>query len=304
VNTEVEAAGRLVTSPVDGAVVGFSVVGGSTTGSYRLRTGNQLKGLDFDFDLLGPSVATVPNAGIQFYDSVLPVKKGQSIGLTVSEGASMAFQGGGHYTEWVQELPASGEATGQADWPENVGYDVEIQPAPTITKLSETSGPTAGGTSVTITGADLEGASVVTFGGVPASSFEARSAARIVAVAPPSRTATNVPVAVTTLAGTGTGPRFTYGDRASAGSGPGGSAPGSSSAPATSRCVVPNLHGKRLAAAKKAVAKARCALGRVTMLAGATAKSGVVSKQAPKPGTKLAAGSKVAMTLGPPKPAK
>lgn len=303
VNTEVEGAGRIVASPVDGAVVGFSVAGGSTTGSYRLRSGNQLKGLGFDFDRLGDPVAAVPNPGIQSYDTVLPVKKGQSIGLAVSEGASMAFQGGGQYTEWVRELPASGEALGQAGWPENVGYDVEIQPEPTITNLSETSGPTAGGTSVTITGADLEGASAVTFGGVPASSFEARSTSRIVAVAPPSKTSTAVPVAVTTLAGTGTGPRFSYGDGASAGSGSGGSGtgPGSGQGSATSRCVVPNLKGKRLAAAKKALAKARCGLGKVTKLAGATAKSGEVTKQAPKAGTRLIAGGKVAVTLKPPK---
>jgi hypothetical protein len=300
VNTEVEGVGRSVTSPVDGAVVGFSVVGGSTPGSYRLRTGNQLTDPAFDFDLLGDPVVAVPNPGIQSYDTVLPVKKGQSIGLAVSKGASMAFQGGGRYTEWVRELPTSGEELGQAEWPENVGYDVEIQPAPTISQLSVTSGPTAGGTAVTITGADLEGASAVTFGGVPASSFESRSASRIVAVAPPSKAAATVPIAVTTLAGTGAGAHFSYGDATSAGSGSGrGSGPGG--AP---RCTVPNLKGMRLAAARKSLARAGCGLGRVTKLGAATAKSGMVTKQGAKPGARLTSGAKVAVTLKSPKAVK
>ena len=38
--------------------------------------------------------------------------------------------------------------------------------APTVTGISPTSGPTAGGTSVTITGTDLTGATSVKFGSV------------------------------------------------------------------------------------------------------------------------------------------
>ena len=41
-------------------------------------------------------------------------------------------------------------------------------PAPTVTSISPTSGTTLGGTTVTITGTDLTGATAVTFGGVPA----------------------------------------------------------------------------------------------------------------------------------------
>ena len=37
-------------------------------------------------------------------------------------------------------------------------------PAPTVTKVSPTSGPAAGGTTVTITGTNLTGASEVKFG--------------------------------------------------------------------------------------------------------------------------------------------
>ncbi len=71
---------------------------------------------------------------------------------------------------------------------------------PTVTSLSPTSGPTAGGTSVTITGSNFAGATVVSFGGTPATSFTVDSATQITATAPP-RSAGAVNVIVTTPGG-------------------------------------------------------------------------------------------------------
>jgi hypothetical protein len=290
VNTAVEGPGRTASSPVDGAIVGFSVVGGSTAGSYRVRTGSQLAELGFDFAKAGPPVPVVPNAGIQSYETLLPVTKGQSIALGVGGGASMAFREGGHYTEWIRELPDSGESPGQAGWPENVGYNVEIQPAPTIADLSATSGPLGGGTEVTITGTDLEGATAVAFGGTPVARIAADSETRIKVEAPPSAKAASVAVTVTTVAGKAVGPRFSYGQAGPTSSGEGSSTP---------RWVVPKLKGKLLKAAKAALAKAHCGLGKVTRAGGATTKTGKVSSQGPQPGKKLAAGAKVKVTLRP-----
>jgi hypothetical protein len=76
-------------------------------------------------------------------------------------------------------------------------------------------------------------------------------------------------------------------------------ASGPPSAPAP-QCVVPRLGAKKLAAAKKALKKADCRLGRVTRLKGATAGSGLVVSQNPQTGKKLAAGAKVAVKLAPP----
>ena len=56
-------------------------------------------------------------------------------------------------------------------------------PLPTITLLNPTSGPMAGGTSVTITGTHLAGASAVTFGGLPGT-ITADSATQITATSP------------------------------------------------------------------------------------------------------------------------
>lgn len=57
---------------------------------------------------------------------------------------------------------------------------------PTVKKLSPRTGPSAGGTSVTITGIGLTGATAVRFGSTYATSFSVTSASSISAVAPPS----------------------------------------------------------------------------------------------------------------------
>ena len=55
---------------------------------------------------------------------------------------------------------------------------------PTVTSLSPTSGPTGGGTSVTITGTSFTGATAVTFGATAATGFTVNSATQITATAP------------------------------------------------------------------------------------------------------------------------
>jgi hypothetical protein len=68
-------------------------------------------------------------------------------------------------------------------------YTYKVLPAPTVTKVSPDSSPTAGGASVTISGTDfigLSGASAVTFGGVPATSYTVDSPTQITAIAPAS----------------------------------------------------------------------------------------------------------------------
>ncbi len=76
---------------------------------------------------------------------------------------------------------------------------------PSISGLSPTSGPTAGGTSVVITGTNLTGATSVTFGGT-AASFAVNSATQITATAP-AHSAGAISVVVTTTGGPRTPPR-------------------------------------------------------------------------------------------------
>jgi beta-lactam-binding protein with PASTA domain len=62
-------------------------------------------------------------------------------------------------------------------------------------------------------------------------------------------------------------------------------------------CVVPQVKGKTLSAAKRAITKAYCALGKVTRTFSKSVKKGRVISQRPKPGKTLAAGSKVELTV-------
>ncbi len=71
---------------------------------------------------------------------------------------------------------------------------------PTLTGISPSSGPTGGGTEVTITGTNLSGATSVHFGAAAATSFKAESPSTVTAIAP-AGTGT-VDVTVTTPTGT------------------------------------------------------------------------------------------------------
>lgn len=74
-------------------------------------------------------------------------------------------------------------------------------PAPVVTGINPASGPTAGGTSVVITGSNLTAASAVRFGGTAATSFTVNSSTQITATAPAGAVGA-VDVTVTTAGGT------------------------------------------------------------------------------------------------------
>ncbi|WP_199804924.1 IPT/TIG domain-containing protein, partial [Nocardia jinanensis] len=79
---------------------------------------------------------------------------------------------------------------------------------PALISVSPTAGPVAGGTTVTLVGAGLSGATAVTFGATPATSFTVNSGIQITAVAP-AGTGT-VQITVTTAGGTSNGVAYTY----------------------------------------------------------------------------------------------
>ena len=74
---------------------------------------------------------------------------------------------------------------------------------PAVSKASPAKGPATGGTAVTITGADLTGATAVNFGSTAAASFKVNSATSISAVSP-ANSAGIVDLTVTTPGGTST----------------------------------------------------------------------------------------------------
>jgi hypothetical protein len=98
--------------------------------------------------------------------------------------------------------PSDTSATSSAD---------EFTYAPTVTGLSPSSGPGAGGTSVTITGTGFTGATAVDFGTTAATSFTVNSATSITAMSPAGTGTVNV--TVTTPSGTSatsSADQFTY----------------------------------------------------------------------------------------------
>lgn len=72
---------------------------------------------------------------------------------------------------------------------------------PTVTAVAPATGPTTGGTSVTITGSNFDGASAVKFGSLNATSYTVNSATSITAISPAATATGKVGVTVTSPGG-------------------------------------------------------------------------------------------------------
>ncbi|MBS0516965.1 MAG: IPT/TIG domain-containing protein [Proteobacteria bacterium] len=92
-------------------------------------------------------------------------------------------------------------ASGNLDFRIDVTGNLAATPAPTVTSIAPTSGPTAGGTTVTITGTNFTGATAVKFGTVSALPFTVIGSTQITVTAP-AGAAGMVDVTVTTAGGT------------------------------------------------------------------------------------------------------
>jgi hypothetical protein len=217
-----------------------------------------------------------------FATAPLPIQAGDTIGLDIPEGIKLGlYLSGPASSVAVWEPPLADGASqpyAKAEAGGEYAFNAEVQPTPGITSVGPASGSIRGGAPVTISGTDFAGVSAVSFGGVPAKSFSVGSESAITAVAPASAKAGSVDVSVATVAGTTpvvVADKFTY-----------------------TACIVPKLTGKKLKASKKRLKKSDCRVGKVKKLGDATAKTGKVVKQSPKPGKVLAPGSKVSVNLG------
>ncbi|MET0559094.1 MAG: PASTA domain-containing protein [Solirubrobacterales bacterium] len=147
---------------------------------------------------------------------------------------------------------------------------------------------------MTIAGSDFAGVKEVRFGSLPASSFKVISEAEITAVAPAVASAGPTDVSVTTVAGKSPsvgGDRFAYEAPPTQAAPP----PPASQPAAPATCLVPKLTGKKLKGARKALAAAKCKLGKVTRT---SRKASKVAGQSPKPGATKTAGAAVNVSLG------
>jgi hypothetical protein len=274
--------GAQATSPVTGAVIRWSVTDAS--GPLRLRVLHPAGGIAYTAVASSPTVSASGGfgTGVQTFAAAVPIQAGDSIGLDIAKGDEIGVHRGDpgdRAAAWVPPLPDGATQPFLAAEDElEVGYNAVVQPAPTLTAIAPASGSIKGGAAVTIAGTDFANVSGVSFGGVPAAGFSVASEGQINAVAPRVKKAGAVDVTVTTVAGTTpvtAVDKFTY-----------------------KACVVPNLKGKKLKAAKKKLRKTGCKLGKVKRHKGVTNKTGKVVKQGPKSGKQLAPGSKVNVTLG------
>jgi hypothetical protein len=291
-NTALPEPGSNLTSPISGTVIRWHITR-FEGGPFKLRVltpegGGTYKGS-------GTSAPETPSSTArQTYSTHLPIQAGQTLAIDNSNGSDrygvllpVGSSFGFSLPPVADGLTGVLNPTGAGEY----AYNAEVQPLPGIAAIGPTSGPTAGGTSVLISGHDLSEATAVKFGTTPASSFSVVAETTITATAPPSSSAGSVPVSVTTLAGSASSPsQFTYI--------PPPVPPVSPVKPAPT-CTVPNLKGRTLKGSKKRVRAAACLVGKLTKRAGATVKTGEVVKQVPKPGAVVPAGTKVKITLGP-----
>lgn len=129
-------------------------------------------------------------------------------------GASVTFNGvpatnvnviGGVLVTGLTPAGAAGNATVQVTTPAGSatvpgGFTYVAPAPPTVTALTPVTGPIAGGTPFVITGSNLTGAGV-TFGGTPATNVIVTAGGTLIVGLTPPGAAGNVPVQVTTPAG-------------------------------------------------------------------------------------------------------
>lgn len=277
-------------SPVDGAVVRWRLSAQAAADSYSLRvlrpTGS---GAYSGAGTSAPVVASTTS--VLSFPTNLPIRAGDAIGINLLKPVNPSIRaatGLGLSDPYWSPILADGATSAQTSAINGLelGFNAEVQPAPRVVLVGPSSGLTAGGTSVTVAGSDFANVTGVKFGSIPAASFVVNSEAQITATAPAAAGPGPVGVSVTTVAGTSppaAGDQFTY------------TAPPQPAPKPPSSCVVPKLVGKKLKAARRALAKANCKLGKVNGEKGKTAK---IVRQTPKPGATRTTGTAVAVKLG------
>jgi hypothetical protein len=276
-NTALPEKGANLVSPVTGTIVRWRVQD-AEGGPFYLRV--LRPNGSGAYTAVGTSNPASPaGTGVQTFTANLSIRAGDLIGVdptSASDKIGVAEVPGASYSFIFPPpfdqatIAPSGTESGK-----EILLNAEVQPAPAVESISPDFGPVTGGTTVTITGTNLNAASAVKFDTVPASGFTVESETQISAIVPPSTKVGTVDVTVTTLAGTSPTTRsdhFTY-----------------------QGCVVPQLKGKKVKPAKKAIRRANCKVGTIKRRNG---KPNRVIRQKPKPGKVLAPATKVNLVVG------
>ncbi|HET6867002.1 MAG TPA: IPT/TIG domain-containing protein, partial [Solirubrobacteraceae bacterium] len=197
----------LIGAPDDNAFAGASWVFVRSNGSWS-QQGNKLVGSGATSMQQGSGVALTGDGNTALIGEISGVGGawlfGRSNATWSQQGGLLSGSGasGSSAQGWSVALSSDG-STALIGGPHDnslVGAAWPFGGTPSVTGLNPSSGPTSGGTSVTITGSNLTGATAVTFGSTSATSFTVNSATQITATAPAGTGI--VDVTVTTPAGT------------------------------------------------------------------------------------------------------
>jgi hypothetical protein len=284
-------------SPITGTVIRWRLLD-ADGGPFKLRVLRPAAGSAFT-GVATSAGQTPANQGLQTFTTSLSIQAGDLIGLDNAQATGdhigTTAVAGAEFSYWLPPLADGASLPRTGGQAVEMAFDAEVQPPPVVSALGSSSGPAAGGTSVLIAGTDLENTTSVTFGGIPAA-FGQVSESSLVATTPPSA-AGPVLVTVKTLAGSSTATQsFSYQNPATSSS-PAPASPPPISAPVKT-CTVPRLAGKSLKVSKTKIKGADCKVGKVTKKKGAKGATGKVVGQSKKPGTVVAAGTVVKVTLG------
>jgi IPT/TIG domain len=278
-NTTLPETGANLASPVNGAIVRWKVQG-AVGGPFTLRVLHPNG--SGAFTASGATQPVKPNGtGIETFQTQLPIRSGDLIAVDSSNPtdeigvAEVTGAASGIFSQPPMEGTTA--APSQIVAGQEIELSAEVQPAPAIVAVNPAGGSVLGGEEVTITGTNLNGASAVEFGEVPAASFTVVGEEKITAIAPSQTKVGSVDIHVTTMAGespTVATDRFAY-----------------------LGCTVPKLAGVTLGVAKGKVRGAGCAVGAVKKVTARKHRGKVVGQNR-TPGSLLGPGAKVAIRLG------
>ncbi len=179
-------------APSAGLITDWRVTGSS--GLLKLRVFHEAS--DGEWVTAGTSAPGANGKG-EANATSLPIRAGDVIGIDEPSGhvSNIGFQEVSRDTALLYDWsPLLGEGIvagepateGGPEFNQVILVNADIVLAPVVSSISPSSGGTAGGTAVTITGKYLDGATGVTFGAMPASSFGVNSPSQITAIAPAS----------------------------------------------------------------------------------------------------------------------
>ncbi|NBT31268.1 MAG: phospholipase, partial [Rhodobacteraceae bacterium] len=204
----------LLMSPTTGAITGTPVAA-SSTANYTVSVTDQRGSTDSE--IVSITVSNLVPVISSLSPTNGPLAGGTSVVITGQNFATatgVSF-GGTAATSFVVDSATQitavspAKSAGQVDVAvtntngtstNTVNDDFTYVAAPAIASVSPLSGPTAGGTSVVITGTDFTGVTAVSFGGTAASSYTVDSATQITATSP-AGAAGQVDIAVTAIGG-------------------------------------------------------------------------------------------------------